>query len=934
VIGVNKIWQQGKLAQSEEFFDALRRHICLVLGYDYGLIDVVLGHEVVNLLSFSSEDDAAEIVPLLQSLSDEHQQPLTVAHTLTAQKVKQTQRSWLGHVDDESGKKYPYLIVPVIADVDGQSKTIGLVRVVAFDDSKVISEDDVRTLQLFAANLADKLRPFSAQHAGGAEGASAAKNIENSVLPAGCVLVAHSQRVSRRRLSRALAGHYQVSEADDAGKAMEALNAGPIDLIVIDSGLSGESGFDFCRQLKDSPKWKHIPCVLIIAGEDSSLKVSGLEAGADDCLMDSFVEAELLARVRSLIQHRKAEMELAIQLELLEDYSQKLEHVHDELTKARQISERDRKELYKAKTELEQRHLESDKRLAQDQLLHRISNIIRRSFDIKTNVDEMLEALAGYFNLDCCFLILPADNLDDSVRGEYVTNDDYSLKRRDLDLAILETFTQKFNWDSTIFVSDVVRERRPEEFLKGPLQEQPIQSLFYVPVTYDEKVLGLLGGHKCESEAHWTSDNVSFFRQVADQIASGVTNARLYACVQRQATTDGLTGLYNHRAAQERLAEQLRLAERYSRNLSVIMMDVDFFKTINDRYGHQAGDFVLRYTGRLLRTECRDVDIPARYGGEEFMIILPEVHQEGAVVLAERIRKSISKEPIPYEDTEIPVSASFGVASFPDDARGQEELLVLADKAMYMSKRLGRNQVHTAKDLMFAQYIEAEAELEAVHETNSADLQEAVEEASSEEHHTSEASSESPEVVDMIKSLATQLYEKSEYNKVHHLETARFAELLAKVLGLTKQQVNHIRVASLLHDVGVLSIPEQILDKPGPLSADEMEMIKRHPAMGAQLLRPIKALKEVCEILEYHHEHWDGTGYPSGLRGEQIPVASRIIAIVDSYHALISNRPYRPALSRQEARDILRQGAGIQWDPFLVDMFIAVLDSLEQESKH
>ena len=154
--------------------------------------------------------------------------------------------------------------------------------------------------------------------------------------------------------------------------------------------------------------------------------------------------------------------------------------------------------------------------------------------------------------------------------------------------------------------NDAAHDRRLEPFRKDALPNYHFFSLFFVPITYEQKLLGLLGGYKCESQANWNRDNEAFLKSVADQVATGVTNARLYARVQRQATTDGLTGLYNHRTGQEKLAEQLRLAERYQRNLAVVMIDVDHFKSINDNYGHPAGDTVLKAVAKLVKSDCRD----------------------------------------------------------------------------------------------------------------------------------------------------------------------------------------------------------------------------------------------------------------------------------------------------------------------------------------
>jgi putative nucleotidyltransferase with HDIG domain len=242
-----------------------------------------------------------------------------------------------------------------------------------------------------------------------------------------------------------------------------------------------------------------------------------------------------------------------------------------------------------------------------------------------------------------------------------------------------------------------------------------------------------------------------------------------------------------------------------------------------------------------------------------------------------------------------------------------------------LSKRLGRNQVHSASDLLFEEPHEKKEDIKA-HTIPPPQLSEFVPAGISEAAEQKEELV--PEVIEMVKALATALYSKSDYNKVHHLETARLSELLGKVMGLNQQQIEQIRVAGLLHDVGTLSIPSDLINKPGSLTDDERRVVNQHPVLGAQLLRPIRALRDICEILENHHERWDGTGFPHGLKGEEIPLPARIVAIVDSYHAMISDRPYRTALSQEEAIKALRDGAGKQWDPFLVDIFIAVLNSL------
>jgi diguanylate cyclase (GGDEF)-like protein/putative nucleotidyltransferase with HDIG domain len=746
------------------------------------------------------------------------------------------------------------------------------------------------------------------------------------------VLVAHSNRLSRRRYSRVLGNRYQLLEAESSDKAMELLHQNRIDLILLDADIQGTSGYSFCSVLKESEQWKQVPVILITADglsndPNAGSRIEGFKAGADDCLSDTCPDAELLARVKSSLKHRRIEKELASQLQLLDDYAQRLEEATEKLHKDKAEEQIKAANYQKAKSD-------SELLRNQDNLLHRISNTIRRSFDINANLRDMLEELAGWRELDCCFVVLPSEEEpQDSIRAEYTTETDFSIISSNSDIKCLEIFKKHYQVEQALVCNDAETDRKFAPFREQNLTSVPILSMFLIPVTYEQKLLGLLGGFRCERVAHWVPDNETFLKSVADQVASGVMNARLYARVQRQATTDGLTTLYNHRTGQEKLAEQLRVAERYQRNVSVVMIDVDHFKSINDNYGHPAGDAVLRSVASIIKNDCRDVDIPVRYGGEEFLLVLPEVNTEGAIVVAERIRRSLLAEVVHHDDIEISVTASMGIASFPEHAQSQQALLDLADKSLYLSKRLGRNQVHAANDLNQDNLIAIEQAEHAKQEvaqpvykpTNFVpppvppgveDKEELV-----------------PEVVEMVKALASTLYSKSEYNKVHHLETARLSELLAKVMGLSQQQVEQIRVAGLLHDVGTLSIPQDLMQKDGVYTQEEKEIIKQHPILGAQLLRPIRALRDVCEILEHHHERWDGTGYPNGMSGEEIPLAARIIHIVESYHAMISDRPYRPAMSTERAIQSLREGAGSQFDPFLVDIFIAVLNSLKESEK-
>lgn len=913
----------------EEFFDAFKRHICQILGFDFGFIDLSREHDLLNVYTFSAADDMTEARQFVEELEDEHQQPLTVANTHLSQKVTHTQGSFVGRAfsrnkdDSAAAEGYPYVIVPMMENpVFGTGKQRGLIRVVSFDTSREITPQDVSTLKLMGEHLTSKI-PKAVDML-----IDEKEEDPETFTSKDIILIAHSNRLSRRRYSRVLGGRYQILEADNSDRAMEILHQNRIDLVLLDAEIQGTSGYAFCSVLKESSQWRQIPVVLIAsenqAADSADSRIEGFKAGADDCLSDTCPDAELQARVKSSLKHRRIEKELASQLQLLDDYAQRLEEATEKLHKDKAEEQIHSQRLQKAKSD-------SELLRNQDNLLHRISNTIRRSFSINENLRDMLEELAGWRGLDCCFVVMPSEEEpQDSIRAEYTNEVDYSIITTNADLKCLEIFKKHFSTEEALVCNDTETDRKFGPFREHNLSSVPILSMFLIPITYEQKLLGLLGGFTCERQANWVDDNKTFLKSVADQVASGVTNARLYARVQRQATTDGLTTLFNHRTGQEKLAEQLRVAERYQRNIAVVMIDVDHFKSINDSYGHPAGDAVLRSVASIIKNDCRDVDIPVRYGGEEFLLVLPEVNTEGAVVVAERIRKSLLAEIITHDDVDIRVTASMGIASFPEDAQSQQSLLDLADKALYLSKRLGRNQVHAAQDLMYNNLVAIEQAEKEKKEASGTQYAPSTFVPPTIPPGVEDKEELVPEVVEMVKALASTLYSKSDYNKVHHLETARLSELLAKVMGLSQQQVEQIRVAGLLHDVGTLSIPQELMNKDGVFTKEEKEIIKQHPMLGAQLLKPIRALRDICEILELHHERWDGTGYPKGLSGEDIPLAARIICIVESYHAMISDRPYRPAMSPERATQALREGAGTQFDPFLVDIFIAVLNSLKE----
>jgi diguanylate cyclase (GGDEF)-like protein len=382
--------------------------------------------------------------------------------------------------------------------------------------------------------------------------------------------------------------------------------------------------------------------------------------------------------------------------------------------------------------------------------------------------------------------------------------------------------------------------------------------------------------------------------------------------IKRAATTDALTELPNHRHLMDRIDEEMARARRSDRPLAVMMIDIDDFKLVNDAYGHTIGDNLLRLVARTIKGALRSTDIVGRYGGDEFLVLLPETDLNGANEAAQRVLDAMGAQQffVPRHDghpgtegtdlpsvaqqssqTTIPVQLSIGVAIYPYDSSTRLELISLADTAMYASKKSGGNVATMA------------------HSTDSGFL----------------AAQNS--TFSVLEGLINAVDGKDRYTRAHSEQVAQYALALADTLGLSVESKRMVRIASLLHDVGKIGIPDRILRKPGPLDDEEREVVQQHPLLSEMIMREAPQLVDVLDAVRHHHERYDGRGYPRGLKDNEIPLLSRMIGIADAYSAMITDRPYRKALSQQEAIAELRKGAGTQFDPELVEPFIRSLDS-------
>ena len=356
---------------------------------------------------------------------------------------------------------------------------------------------------------------------------------------------------------------------------------------------------------------------------------------------------------------------------------------------------------------------------------------------------------------------------------------------------------------------------------------------------------------------------------------------------------DPLTGLLNHRAFQERLGEELNVARREGHPVSVVALDIDDFKSINDDFGHATGDEALRLVARAMSAELRPGDVCGRVGGDEFTIGIVRTGAETAEVIVDRIRSAVRAA---SEITGHRITLSAGIAEFPLHALEKEELLHLADGAMYWAKTDGKN-----RSVLFS----SEADL-------------ALSPAEAAERNLRVG------LVNTVHALARAVDAKDGYTHQHSGRVARYAAVLAAKFGISGDSLERIRTAGVLHDVGKIGISDAILLAPRKLTHEEFAVMRRHSELGRDIIAGA-GMPDVAEWVLHLHERWDGSGYPDGLAGEAIPLESRLLHCADALEAMTSSRVYRSALPLEVAIDELEHGKGTAFDPVVAEVLLNLL---------
>jgi diguanylate cyclase (GGDEF)-like protein/putative nucleotidyltransferase with HDIG domain len=491
------------------------------------------------------------------------------------------------------------------------------------------------------------------------------------------------------------------------------------------------------------------------------------------------------------------------------------------------------------------------------------------------------------------------------------------------------------------------RSKRAADAALKPMMPETTSAMA-LPIFFAEQLHGVLYVESTK-DIDFNDEEVLLLGTLADLIAGALHNALSFQKAQEQAITDGLTGVKTHRFFMEALSAEWKRSTRAGRAFALVLMDLDRFKFVNDFYGHLEGDLVLQRVGHILEANCRRSDVVARYGGDEFVILMPETSMEQARQLASKLRSWVCADNLLREKN---VSASFGIACYPLHGSSPQELIQVADASMYLSKHQGGNAVSTAdhfdpgeakkwkKDVL-------EAYLGVTLKRLFATGPEAFEEiyqrlkqfteslAATEAGNGISAALSAPDtscpqalpqaVLDTVTSLAFAIDAKDHYTQGHSQKVSAYAALIAEAMSMSDIEVDEIRLGAVLHDIGKVGIPEQILNKSGPLNPEEWETMKSHVDFGAKILEPLTPLARVREIVHHHHEYFDGSGYPHSLRGEDIPLGARIVAVADAYDTITSDRTYKKGRTAEDALAELERCANAQFDGRIVEIFVRVM---------
>lgn len=398
-------------------------------------------------------------------------------------------------------------------------------------------------------------------------------------------------------------------------------------------------------------------------------------------------------------------------------------------------------------------------------------------------------------------------------------------------------------------------------------------------------------------------------------LTSHLTNASLYQQARLTSLTDALTGLGSRKLLEDKLQSEHERAIRYKHPFSVAIIDLDNFKTINDIFGHSSGDEALKKLAECMKQQKRGPDVLARYGGDEFVFLMPETRAENSHKLLERLRKEVHQ--IDFGNN-MKMTISCGIAeSIPNSKESSSEIMRRADIALYEAKSAGRNCIKLWNETMSNAIKTNDIEIDKVKK-----LQRRIIGLSEQAEKM---------FIQSIWGLVQALEAKNPYAKRHSENVTRYAVGIAEVMNLSSKQIEVIRRAAMLHDIGKIGIPDAILSKADKLSPRERNIIEQHPLIAVRILDKMSFLEQEIAIVRAHHEKWNGQGYPDSLSKKSIPVGARVLSVADAFDALTSKRSYHDSISLDDALKNLVDSSGYDFDPKVVEGLVLWIEKIRNQ---
>jgi diguanylate cyclase (GGDEF)-like protein/putative nucleotidyltransferase with HDIG domain len=420
-----------------------------------------------------------------------------------------------------------------------------------------------------------------------------------------------------------------------------------------------------------------------------------------------------------------------------------------------------------------------------------------------------------------------------------------------------------------------------------------------IPIRHMDELIGMVVISARNDNTPYSFEETEFLQIIVNNAAAIIENAKSIEIIQKQSITDELTKLNNHRHFQDTANEWIK-EKRYTR-FGLAMIDIDQFKIYNDLYGHASGDVALKRISEIMQTVTTENEMLVRYGGEEFVVLFPDYSVEEVFSRAERIRKTVEDEFLLSKDIREFLTVTVGISNYDVNGSTLEELITKADKAVHQGKQSGRN-----KTIVYREENDDSINLNS-------EVQKKIKDA----------------FLSSIYALAATIDAKDHYTYGHSSNVSVLSSALAKKAGFDEDQIEIVKNAGLLHDIGKVGIPESVLSKPGFLTKDEYEVMQGHVVQSINIIKHIPNLIDTVPVVISHHERFDGKGYPRGIKGESIPVLGRVICIADSFDAMTTDRPYRKGLSLEQAVYELKKNSGTQFDPVLVEIFITMISDGE-----